>query len=124
MQGLRMEPGTDIQLHTGHELAGFSIAPFIFLTLVENAFKHISHFKHPADNKIYIDIRSNNNILVIKVTNTFEKGEKAAHLQPSGGMGIQNLKRRLELLYTDKAQLSVYSNETVFESVLNLQLHD
>jgi two-component system, LytTR family, sensor kinase len=124
MQGLRMEAGTDIQLYISETLNGFSIAPFIFLTLIENAFKHISHFKNPSENKIGIDIRSIENILVVKVTNTFDKEEKTAHLQPSGGMGIQNLKRRLELLYKDKAHLSVYSNDTIFESILNLQLHD
>lgn len=124
MQSLRLEAGTDIQLHTGEGLAGFSIAPFIFLTLIENAFKHISHFKNPAENKIAIDIRNNNQTLTVKVSNTFDKEEKVAHLQPSGGMGIQNLKRRLELLYPDKAQLAVYTNETIFESVLNLQYHD
>jgi two-component system, LytTR family, sensor kinase len=124
MQSLRLEAGTDIQLCTGERLEGFSIAPFMFLTLIENAFKHISHFKNPEANKIHIDIRNNENILVVKVSNTFDKGEKVQHLQQSGGMGIQNLKRRIELLYPEKAQLSVYKNETIFESVLNIQCHD
>lgn len=124
MQRLRLEAGTDVQLHTSGQLAGFFIAPFIFLTLIENAFKHISHFKNPAENKIYIDLRNNENVLMVKVTNTFDKGEKVQHLQQSGGMGIQNLKRRIELLYPEKAQLSVYKNETIFESVLNIQHND
>jgi len=124
MQSMRMEAGTDIQLYIGDTLDGFSIAPFIFLTLIENAFKHVSHFKNSSENKISIDIRRMENTLVVKVINTFDKEEKTKHLQPSGGMGIQNLKRRLELLYVDRAHLSVYSNDIIFESILNLQFHD
>jgi LytS/YehU family sensor histidine kinase len=124
MQSQRLETGTDIKLDTSEHLAGFSIAPFMLLTLIENAFKHISHFKNPAENKIHIAIRNNEGVLMMKVINTYDKEEKVQHLQQSGGMGIQNLKRRLELLYPDKAQLSVYNTEMVFESVLNLNYHD
>jgi two-component system, LytTR family, sensor kinase len=122
MQSQRLEPGTDIQLTTGDGLEGFAIAPFMILTLVENAFKHISHFKRSADNKIYIDIHKKEHLLIVKATNTYEKDEKVTHLVQSGGLGIQNLKRRLELLYPDKAQLSVYNTNRIFESVLNLKL--
>ena len=122
IQSQRMEPGTDIQLNTGKGLEGFFIAPFMILALVENAFKHISHFKKAADNKIYIDIQKKEQMLVVKASNTYERDETVKQLVPSGGVGIQNLKRRLELLYPDKAQLSVYTTNTIFETVLNLKL--
>lgn len=122
MQSQRLEAGTDIQLKTGDFLEGFTIAPFMLLILIENAFKHISHFKNTAENKIHIDIRKNDWLLVVKVSNTYDVEEKINLLQPSGGMGFQNLKRRLELLYPDAAQLSVFKTETIFESVLNLKL--
>lgn len=122
MQSQRLEAGTDIQLHTTEDLEGFAIAPFMILTLVENAFKHISHFKNAAENKIHIDIQKKEQLLMVKAINTYDKSEKVEHLVQSGGLGIQNLKRRLELLYPDKAQLSVYNTDTIFESVLNLKL--
>jgi two-component system LytT family sensor kinase len=122
MQSLRLEPGTDIQLNIDSHLDGFTIAPFIFLSLIENAFKHVSHFKNPADNKIHIDIRNREDMLMVKVSNTFDNAEKVQHLEQSGGMGIMNLKRRIELLYPDKAQLSIYANEMIFESLLNVHV--
>ncbi len=122
LQSQRLETGTDIQLHTTAGLEGFAIAPFMILTLVENAFKHISHFKNAAENKIHIDIQKKEQLLIVKATNTYDKSEKVQHLQQSGGLGIQNLKRRLELLYPNKAQLSVHNTNIIFESVLNLQL--
>jgi len=122
MQSQRLEIGTDIQLHTTEGLEGFAIAPFMILTLVENAFKHISHFKNAAENKIHIDIQKKDNLLIVKAVNTYDKSEKVEHLLQSGGLGIQNLKRRLELLYPDKAQLSVYNTDLIFESLLNLHI--
>ena len=122
MQSQRLETGTDIQLHTTTGLEGFAIAPFMILTLVENAFKHISHFKNAAENKIHIDIQIKEKLLVVKAINTYDKGEKVEHLLQSGGLGIQNLKRRLELLYPQKGQLLVYNTDLIFESVLNLKL--
>ncbi len=76
MQRQRKEEGTDIQLHVSEGLEGFAIAPFMILTLVENAFKHISHFKNAVENKILINILKNEEMLIIKVVNTFEKAKK------------------------------------------------
>ena len=122
MQSQRLEEGTDISFIDHEGLEGFTVAPFMLLTLVENAFKHISHFKNPSENRIHIDIKKDNDLLIVKASNTYDKGEKVIFLQQSGGLGIQNLKRRLELLYPGKAQLSVYNTDLLFESVLNINL--
>ena len=122
MQSQRLEKGTDILFIDHPGLEGFTIAPFMLLTLVENAFKHISHFTNPSENSIHIDIRKEVCMLIVKVSNTYDKEEKVIHLRQSGGLGLQNLKRRLELLYPGKAQLSVYNTDVLFESTLNLNL--
>jgi LytS/YehU family sensor histidine kinase len=122
MQSQRLEPGTDIIFQHKEELHGFTIAPFMLLTLVENAFKHISHFKNAPDNKIQINITKDDDTLIVKASNTYDKGEKVTHVQQSGGLGLQNLRRRLELLYPGKSQLSIYNTDTCFESVLNINL--
>ncbi len=122
MQGQRLEAETDVQLHTSAGLEGFAIAPFMILTLVENAFKHISHFKNAAENKVHIDIKKTGELLIVKTVNTFDKSEKVQQLVQSGGLGLQNLMRRLELLYPQKGQLTTHNSGTIFESVLNLKL--
>ena len=72
--------------------------------------------------QIHIDIQKKDKFLMVKAINTYDKSEKVEHLLQSGGLGIQNLKRRLELLYPEKAQLLVHNTDLVFESVLNLKL--
>jgi sensor histidine kinase YesM len=122
MQTQRLEAGTDIQVQISAGMEGFSIAPFMILTLVENAFKHVSHFKNAAENKIHIGIQKQQEVLTVKAINTYDKNEKVEHLFQSGGLGIQNLKRRLELLYPDKGELSISNTGVIFESVLNVKL--
>ena len=124
IQRLRLDEGTDIRFQLGSGLEGFAIAPFMFLTLVENAFKHISHFKTPSENKIHIDIRQESDQLIVKVQNTFEKGNKVQHLQESGGMGMQNLKRRIQLLYPKHAELAAKAEGNMFEATLNVRYND
>jgi two-component system LytT family sensor kinase len=99
MQSLRMEKGTDIKLCIDDNLSGFFIAPLLLLPIIENAFKHISNFKNPEENKIHISLQNENEReFSVQVTNTFDKSINTKHLLNSGGLGMQNLKRRLEAL--------------------------
>ena len=42
------------------------------------------------------------------------------HMQ-SGGLGVQNLKRRLELLYPEKHELNIYNTGNMYQTILKLQ---
>ena len=121
IQALRMENGSDIRLQITDKLPAFRIAPLLIQPLVENAFKHVSHFKEPAQNKVHIFLGVNgSNELTIYVANTYDKNGSTKHVINSGGLGIQNLKRRLELLYPDKHSLEIGQKEDVFETTLKI----
>jgi len=104
----------------------FMIAPLLILPLVENAFKHISTFKEPGKNKVSIKVLSpGSNTFSVEVTNTYDNtinGQK--HLLQSGGLGMQNLKRRLELLYPGKYELIATGEESIYRTILKLQYDD
>ncbi len=125
MQTLRMEKGTDIKLNIDSQLKGFYIAPLLLLPLIENAFKHISNFKEACKNKIHLTVNNQDeSTLVIEVTNTYDQLNVPKHLLQSGGLGIQNLKRRLELLYHNKYELQTNKEAHIFQSMLKLQYDD
>ena len=121
VQSNRMEVGSDIQLNTTGALTNFKIAPLMILPLIENAFKHVSHFNDPYRNKIYIDIyRDKPTELLIKVANTYEDNKGSKHLVKTGGIGLVNLKRRLELLYTNTHVFTTKSLNGFFTAELLL----
>jgi len=66
------------------------------MPFVENAFKH-SFSKDLYDIWITIDIKLKNDAFIMKVKNSMPK-KNGAEL-PSNGIGLQNIRRRLELLY-------------------------
>ncbi|MBV8388648.1 MAG: histidine kinase [Mucilaginibacter sp.] len=125
IQTLRVEKDSDINLSVEGEMDDFSIAPLLILPIVENAFKHISNFKEAGKNRIQITIKKqNNDTLIIDALNTYDQAAGQKHLMQTGGLGIQNLQRRLELLYPEKHELNINKEENIFQTVLKLQYND
>ena len=124
IQTLRMEKESDISL-TIEEMEDFLIAPLLILPIVENAFKHVSNFKKAAKNRIHLSIRSlDGKIFLIEAINTYDQLNGQKHLLQSEGLGVQNLKRRLELLYPYKYELSINKETETYQIVLKLQYND
>ncbi len=121
MQTLRMEKNTDIKLYIDEKLSGFYLAPLLLLPIIENAFKHISNFKNSQENKIHIKLEhKNDDVFVINVSNTYDKSIKSKHVFQSGGLGMQNLQRRLTLLYPERHEFLIDEQEHLFETILKI----
>jgi two-component system LytT family sensor kinase len=124
IQTLRMEKGSDIRLLIDEGMEDFSIAPLLILPIVENAFKHVSNFKEPGKNKIYLTVKKQGDALWIEAINTYDQAEGQKYLLQSGGLGIRNLQRRLELLYPGKHELNINKQEDTYHTLLKLQYDD
>jgi sensor histidine kinase YesM len=95
------------------------IAPLLFITLIENAFKHgVSPGEKSA---IDISIKMDNeNKLICKIINTcFQKNEVSVNCP---GIGLENLKKRLALIYPGKYSLMTNKDEKYYISLLIINL--
>ena len=125
VQQLRMEAGTDLQLRISEDIGTFKIAPLLILPLVENAFKHISNFKNPSQNKLYIAIFiDQDSQFVADVVNTYNSSDGTELMQNSSGLGLKNLERRLALLYPGRHSISRKRDGNTYETTLKIQYHD
>jgi LytS/YehU family sensor histidine kinase len=125
IQTLRMEKDSDIRLLIDQEMEDFSIAPLLILPIVENAFKHVSNFKEASKNKIHLTIKKEDKgMLLMEAINTYDQSHVQKYLYQTGGLGIQNLKRRLELLYPGKHELKISKEDSIFQTTLKLQYDD
>jgi len=125
LQQLRMEAGTDLQLKLSENIGSFKIAPLLILPLVENAFKHISNYKDASQNKLFITITTEpDSQFVVNIVNTYNLLDHTEQLQNSSGLGLQNLERRLTLLYPGKYSLTRKRNENTYETTLKIQYAD
>jgi LytS/YehU family sensor histidine kinase len=125
IQTLRMEEDSDIRLLIDPDMENFFIAPLLILPIVENAFKHVSNFKEPGRNKIYLTIKKQDeNTFLMEAINSYDQSHVEKYLLQTGGLGIQNLKRRLELLYPNRHELKINKESDTFQTILKLQFND
>ncbi|GGA83343.1 sensor histidine kinase [Puia dinghuensis] len=97
-----------------------TIAPFLLMTFVENAFKHVSrHTDEP--NWITVKGQLHHRQLDFFIANSSSPFESNDVLHYRG-IGLKNVQRRLDLLYPDRHQLSITNHGGSFEVRLRLQL--
>jgi two-component system, LytTR family, sensor kinase len=91
-----------------------SIVPFLFLPLVENAFKYVG-----GDYVLNILLKLENQRLYFEVYNS-----KSPHhtSQSTGGIGLQNLEKRLQNLYPEKHTFDIKETAKDYQVTLILQI--
>ena len=101
--------------------ADTQIPSLLFIPLVENAFKYGT--KSPDNEPVEIYITAENDTLVCRTRNSFVSDSKESdEEQRNSGIGLANLRRRLTLIYGNKACLSTSVNGNIFSSRLTVPL--
>jgi LytS/YehU family sensor histidine kinase len=117
LQKLRRENNFDITYCYDEELKVFRVAPLLFIPFIENAFKHLSNFNDRM-NTVRVEMKKKDGKLVCIVFNTSCPSSKNNH----EGIGLRNVKRRLELLYPDRHDLSIEEKPASYKITLTLTL--
>ncbi len=110
---VRVDKEVEISFSVNNSRSG-QIPPLLVLPLIENAFKHLK--STDADKPwIVIQIEANDDVLKIFVENSIN----SQFLQKEAkGIGLENLKKRLEILYPDNYNLNFEKGEFAFKSIL------
>ena len=94
-----------------------AIEPMLLIPFVENAFKHGGQWQHP---EIQISLSVENNELHFTVINKF--GDSQAIKDKTSGIGLANVRRRLELLYPGKHVLNIDNQHGYFTINLHIDI--
>lgn len=120
LQNLRTTEKDKIKLEVLGNAEGKKIAPLLFLPFVENSFKH--GLKGGAQN-IFVNIKIEVSGKIVNFEIENSKGKVALRQNSKyKGIGIENVKKRLELIYPKMHLLKVLDNEKTFKVLLQLQL--
>ena len=103
LQQLRLTQKGFVEITVLGSMENRTIAPILLIPFVENAFKHGDKNHEPG---IQIILRILPDRLVFTVENYIKTGSQASS-EESGGFGLENIKRRLSLLYPDKHDLRI-----------------
>lgn len=122
LERIRLGNRVKINFSTEGLSEGREIEPMLFLTFVENSFKHgIS--PNASEGWVDIEIKSaEDRSLFFKISNSKKAGSNSAEKQISepGGIGLANLKKRLDLIYPDRYKLEIKDDASHYEVALSI----
>lgn len=115
---LKDSRGMDVELDISSAAPSLMIPPLLFIPLVENAFKH-SKIEDLKEGFVKIKLSSIGNQIVFNVCNSIPAQNFTKDKQ--GGVGLENIKKRLQLLYpADRFELDIRKEKNKYESTLKL----
>ena len=117
LQKMRLGDTVQVEYHTGGAFIGKKIVPLLLIPFIENAFKY---GVNPEENSVIkISIVMKGDDLVLQVTNN--KVNRVPD-ESSSGVGIQNTRQRLELLYPTLYLLTINDTADTYSVTLHLNL--
>jgi sensor histidine kinase YesM len=107
-QQLRMSERLALDLYFDPALKEQKIHPLLFQPLIENAFKYVR-----GEYRIQLEMKLNGNRIQSEIRNSISQSQNPGNKKDKG-IGIENLKRRLNLLYPNKYNLEIKQTESLF----------
>ena len=112
---LRLTDKTTVQVDFPKQVPQLTIAPLLFISLVENAFKH--GVSATTTTTLSFSLRVEGNTIIFKSENTKIPTQESLY---SSGIGIDNLKKRLTLLYPERHQYTIEEKEGKYIAQLTI----
>lgn len=120
LEQLRQGDRTAVHLSIIGDDSDCNIEPMLFVPFIENAFKH-GVDNNIAASVIDIDLNINNGIMVFKISNDKPEHSTLKDADYKGGIGLTNVKKRLDLLYPDH-EIDIKDTKTKYTVTLKLNL--
>lgn len=118
LQSVRLTEKVQLQFDITGDTDSRQIAPLLLIPFVENAFKYGVSTVEPSAIRILLDV--NEHGIDFRVTNHIVRGARQSAVNT--GIGIVNVKRRLELLYPGKHQLTITEENQQYAVHLQIEL--
>ena len=112
---LRLTDKTTVQVDFPKQVPQLTIAPLLFISLVENAFKH--GVSATTTTTLSFSLRVEGNTIIFRSENTKIPTQESLY---SSGIGIDNLKKRLTLLYPERHQYTIEEKEGKYMAQLTI----
>lgn len=116
LEEIRFSDVLEVSFITQNISKDAEIAPMMLIPFVENAFKH--GVVNRSKLRVFISIKMEDNTLYFKVENSFKPDVQKP---PKGGLGIENIKKRLELNYKGAYHLDQFTENAMYTTILTIQ---
>jgi LytS/YehU family sensor histidine kinase len=120
IQKMRLINTVEVVFNKTGNLNHYHIELMLLFPFIENAFKY--GISYEVNSKITINLSVGQDSLVFSVFNTIHKSIDSIPHEKDKGIGLQNVLKRLSLLYADKHEISINNNDEEFSVLLKLKL--
>ena len=120
LEKLRYSRNFEIKFETDGNISKKTIAPMLLIPFVENAFKH-GMFSKAKNSFLHISLKVVMNRLIFSVVNS-KPENSLENNSNSTGTGLENVKRRLQLLYPERHDLEIIDTKDKYKIKLNIVL--
>lgn len=118
LQEIRFSHDVPVRVNLPEGDSSHKIEPMLLIPFVENAFKHgVGLIDEP---KIHISLSIEDGHLLFRVKNKFNQQDNQKDSR--SGIGLKNVKKRLDILYPDKHQLDISHTDNIFNVHLKITL--
>lgn len=121
LEKIRLSDKTDIKLDIYNYDKDQYIAPLLLIIFVENSFKHFSAIKGQQA-FVHIIFKIDGGRLQLIVKNSIDPGYVPVQNKSKGGLGLGNVKKRLDLIYPQQYTLTTIKENAYFEVNLEIDL--
>ena len=118
LQQLRYKKAPVVDLKIEGDTYTCFVAPLLFIHFLENAYKHSPARLEPHDIQVKVEIKENTLIFNIQNPVVTKQGNI---LEETCGIGLPNIKKRLQLLYPDKHTLEISSDDNRYTVMLKIK---
>lgn len=113
---IRYHKKVDVRFDISIDDKESQVMPLMFIVLLENAFKHgVENLRE--NSFVHIKLSSFKGVIDFEICNNFDQTQD----QNKPGIGIKNLKRRLEIAYPKKHRFKTIKEGSVFRSILQIK---
>ncbi len=124
LEQLRKGDDLIVEYEKQRSLGHFTLAPLLIFPLIENAFKYVSSYpdRENHENRITIRLTYNEPTFQLEVINTTDGISSRPLHGKNGGIGLENLRRRLTLLYPNRHHLEIKCTDDEYSATLQVQI--
>jgi LytS/YehU family sensor histidine kinase len=121
LEKLRQGKKVNIKFKMEGEIENQKIAPLMFIPFLENSFKHGLN-NQISEGFVDIELKVKEGSVEVEIENSKAPSMPSASGKKSGGIGLVNVRRRLDLLYPDSYELDIENNPNTYHVKLKLKL--
>lgn len=115
---LRINNNVQVAYKFPNESSSYQIAPLLFISLIENSFKHGISLNKPSEIVMTMSI-SQGKLVFIIVNTAFPKKDND---RSGSGIGLENLAKRLRLLYPGSHTMNISATQIYYQTILTVNL--